>query len=120
MTHTTETTIATPATLPAVEVHAPAKAKRAAKPKAAKMAEVVIDAAKKTAKTKVEKAAAAIEQVIKTEPKEVMKRVSKKALALDIIINNPEAGRKEIMQMFIEQLDMSPAQANTYFYMVKP
>lgn len=112
MTHTTETTIATPATLPAVEVHAPAKAKRAAKPKAAKMAEVVIDAAMETAKAKVAKKAA--------EPKEVMKRVSKKALALDIIINNPEAGRKEIMQMFIEQLEMSAAQANTYYYMVKP
>lgn len=84
------------------------------------MAEVIIDAAKETAKAKVAAKKAVKAEKPAAEPKEVMKRVTKRALALEIIINNPEAGRKEIMQMFIEQLSMSQAQANTYYYMVKP
>jgi hypothetical protein len=39
---------------------------------------------------------------------------SKKERALDIKAANPNATRKELIAMFVEQLDMTPAGASTY------
>ena len=39
---------------------------------------------------------------------------SKKERALELKAANPEASRKELIQMFVEQLNMTPAGASTY------
>lgn len=54
--------------------------------------------------------------VVPTSPKQVANVGSKnkKVCALELKAANPNATRKELIQMFVEQLEMTPAGASTY------
>lgn len=71
------------------------------------------NATAKTANKSEKKAAAPKKVVAKKEG------VSKADQALEIVRQNPKAARKELIQMFVDQLGMSIAGASTYVYNAK-